>query len=280
MSGDQTESFQPKVGATVPKRYSTGLIIFHWISALIVLVMIGTGWWMLELIHDPVRMKSAFPIFQFHKSLGVLVFVITVGRITLRLRRQTPRLPASMPRWERLTALVAQATFYLLLIAIPVTGWLYISTEWAESLDKEFRAPSLFFGQVAVPYASAIAEADAGFRRYLSFHLSGVHAWLAFGLLALIALHAAAAFKHHLVDRDEVLSHMVPNVRHQSGREMGGAAPSPGLASLRIWLIASVVVAVVAVLGWMNNPAPPPVATVEATQAAAQQPASQLANEK
>ncbi|HKX23338.1 MAG TPA: cytochrome b/b6 domain-containing protein, partial [Rhizorhapis sp.] len=93
------------------------------------IVLIGTGWWMLELIRDPLRMKSAFPIFQFHNSLGVLVFAITLARIALRLRRKAPSLLAGMPGWERLTAFVAQATFYLLLVIIPVTGWLYISTE-------------------------------------------------------------------------------------------------------------------------------------------------------
>lgn len=268
MSGDQIDSELPEVGVTAPKRYSTGLIALHWISALVVIVLLATGWWMLELIRDPARMKSAFPIFQFHKSLGMLVFVVTLGRIALRLRRKAPSLPAGMPGWERLAALVAQASFYLLLVAIPVIGWLYISTEWAETLDKEFRSPTLFFGQFAVPYASVIAEAEAGVRRTLSFRLSGVHGWLAYGLLVLIALHAAAALKHHLVNKDNVLSHMVPGLRHQSGSEADSARPLFGLTSPKIWLIAGLVVVLVAALGWMNNPAPLPAATGGATQAA------------
>lgn len=280
MSGGQTEPVQPKVGASAPKRYSIGLIIFHWISALIVLVLIGTGWWMLELIRDPELMKSAFPIFQFHKSLGILIFVITLGRIALRLRRKAPSLPAGMPGWERLTAIVTQATFYLLLLAIPVTGWLYISTEWAESLDKEFRAPTLFFGQFVVPYASVIADAEAETRRTLSFHLSGAHGWLAYALLVLIALHVAATFKHLLVSKDNVLSHMVPGLRHQTRSEAESPPPFFGLASPKIWLVASVLVALTAAFGWMSNPAPPRTLTIEATEAAVQQSARQLANVK
>lgn len=268
MSGDQIDSELPVAGVSAPKRYSTGLLAFHWISALIVIVLLATGWWMLELICDPARMKSAFPIFQFHKSLGMLVFVVTLGRIALRLRRKPPSLPNGMPGWERLAALIAQATFYLLLVAIPVTGWLYISTEWAETLDKEFRSPTLFFGQFTIPYASAIAEAEAGVRRTLSFHLSGVHGWLAYGLLVLIALHTAAALKHHLMNKDNVLSHMVPGLRHQSGPEADTAPPLPGPASPKIWLIAGLTVAVVAALGWMNRPAPPPAAPVSTTPTA------------
>lgn len=264
MAGDQIDSDLPEVDVSEPKRYSTGLIALHWLSALIVITLLGTGWWMLELIRDPARMKSAFPIFQFHKSLGMLVFFVTLGRIALRLRRKAPSLPVDMPVWERLSALVAQATFYLLLVAIPATGWLYVSTEWAETLDKEFRSPTLFFGQFAVPYASVIAEAEQGIRRALSFHLSGVHGWLAYALLALIALHAAAALKHHLVNKDNVLSHMVPGLRHQSTPEVVSAPPSFGLTSPKIWLIAGLVIAVVAGLGWMNNPAPPSAATVGA----------------
>ena len=200
---------------------------------------------MLELIRDPLRMKSAFPIFQFHNSLGVLVFAITLARIALRLRRKAPSLLAGMPGWERLTAFVAQATFYLLLVIIPVTGWLYISTEWAESLDKEFKAPTLLFGQFAIPYASAIAEAEAGVRRTLSLHLSGAHAWLTYGLFALIVLHsaAAAAFKHYLVNKDNVLSHVIPAaVRHQSGSETDSPQFMSGLTSSKVWLIAGLIV--------------------------------------
>lgn len=267
MPEDQIVVELPESSAMAPKRYSFGLMAFHWISALVVIVLIGTGWWMLELIRDPARMKSAFPIFQFHKSLGMLVFAITLARIALRLRRKAPGLPVGMANWERLAALIAQALFYLLLVAIPLTGWLYISTEWAESLDKEFKASTLFFGQFAVPYANFISEAEAGVRRTLSFHLSGIHAWLAYGLLALIVLHVAASMKHHFLNRDDVLSHMLPGLRHRDGPDSEPTLPLLGLARLKIWLIACLVLAALGTLGWMkNSPPSPPAARAEVGQ--------------
>lgn len=216
---------------------------------------------MVELIHDPARMKSAFPLFQLHKSLGMLTFLATIARILVRLRQKTPNLPAGMPLWERVSALVAQAALYLLLIAVPLAGWLYISTEWAESLDKEFRSPTLFFGQFTVPYASFVSDASAGLRRALSFHLSGIHRWMAYGLLALIGLHGAAALKHHLVNKDEVLSHMLPSIRPRSGPRASPSPRSTNLRSARVWLLAVVSVIALAWLGWTANPAPSRVAT-------------------
>lgn len=237
-------------------RYGSTAIALHWLSGLIVLVMIGTGWWMLELIHDPARRAEAFPFFKFHKSLGFLILAITIARIGWRLTHRPPSLPARMPGWERISAFAAQAMFYSLLLVIPLSGWLYISTEWAEALDKQFKGDTFFFGLFAVPYFSPIAEAGEDVRRTLSFHLSGVHAWMAYGLLVLVALHAGAALKHHIIERDNVLAHMLPFLRRASEDLPEDAARRRGLGSLTVWIIAIAAVGAVAFSGWVANDPP------------------------
>jgi cytochrome b561 len=236
--------------------HGAAVLVFHWLSALIVLVMIGTGWWMLELIHDPAHRAASFPFFQFHKSLGFLILAITALRIGWRLTHRPPSLPAGMPGWERLSALAAQAMFYVLLVAIPLSGWMYISTEWAESMDKQFKGETLFFGLFAVPYFAPIADAGEELRRTLSFHLSGAHRWMAYGLLALVALHSAAALKHHFVERDNVLAHMLPFLKRRPESPDDDAARRPGLGSLMIWSVAIAVVGAAALLGWIANDPP------------------------
>lgn len=241
----------------VARHYGSAALVLHWLSALIVLVMIGTGWWMLELIHDPVRRAESFPFFQFHKSLGFLILAITAVRIGWRLTHRPPGLPLGMPGWERISAFVAQAIFYLLLVAIPLSGWMYISTEWAESLDRQFKGDTLFFGLFAVPYFAPIAEAGEELRRSLSFHLSSVHAWMAYGLLALVAAHVGAALKHHFIERDNVLVHMLPFLKRAPEDATDDADRRSGLGSLTVWFIAIAVVSAVALSGWVANDPPP-----------------------
>ncbi|MCP3732617.1 cytochrome b [Sphingomonas sp. MG17] len=249
--------------AAAVRRFPAGLIVIHWLSALLIAIMLATGWWMMELIDDPRRMTAAFPIFQFHKSLGLVVLAAAFFRIVLRTRRRVPALPRRMPGWERLTAFASHAALYILLVTVPLSGWSYISTQWAESLDKEFRAPSLFFGLVPIPYFPVIAEAEGGLRRALSFHLSGVHAWLAYGLLVLALFHVAAALKHHFIDRDNVLGSMLPGIR-QPDAEDGEASAPHKLTSGRVWLIAGGGIVALALLGWLFNP-PPPRRSVDTT---------------
>lgn len=249
------------------RSYGSAAIVLHWLSAMIVLAMIGTGWWMLELIHDPARRAEAFPFFKFHKSLGFLILAITIARIGWRLTHRPPSLPARMPGWERISAFAAQAMFYSLLLVIPLSGWLYISTEWAEALDKQFKGDTFFFGLFAVPYFPPIAEAGEDARRTLSFHLSGVHAWMAYGLLILVAAHAGAALKHHFFERDNVLTHMLPFLKRRPEYAADDAARRSGLGSLTVWFVAIAVIGAVALLGWTANDPPPRQQGAAASQA-------------
>jgi cytochrome b561 len=247
-------------GAVAPpyrKSYGRLAIAIHWLTAFSVLAMVAMGWWMMELVRDPAQRADAFPLFQLHKSIGLLILAVTLFRIVWRWRRPAPPLPAHMPAWERTMAVAAQAAFYLLLLAIPFTGWIYISTQWAESMDIPFAGKTLFFGLFKVPYLGIISDSAVEIRRSLSFRVSGVHAWLAYTLLVLAAMHAAAALKHYLFDRDNVLGHMLPWLSRKETDGTPVRRHGIGLSSPMIWLAATAMTAGVALAGWTLNTPPP-----------------------
>ena len=243
---------QPNVRRDVYDRFS---VLVHWVTAFCVVVLLGLGWWMMVLIRNPATRAHAFPLFPIHKSIGILVLTLTAARILWGLVRKAPPFPSSLADWERKTAHAVQALFYLLLVIVPLSGWLYASTEWAESLDKQFLAPTKFFGLFTVPYMPTVAEAAQPARRFLSFHLSSVHAYLAYGLLAFVALHVCGALKHHFVSRDSVLGRMIPWLPARAGDEEIEAPEKPAAKTFK-WLFAVALVVLLGTTGWMAREMP------------------------
>ena len=257
---------QPPIRRDVYDRFS---VLVHWVTACCVVVLLGLGWWMMELIRNPATRAQAFPLFPIHKSIGILVLMLSAARISWGLARKAPPFPASVAAWERKTAHAVQALFYLLLVIVPLSGWLYASTEWAESLDKEFLAPTKFFGLFTVPYMPTVAEAAQPVRRFLSFHLSSVHAYLAYGLLTFVALHVCGALKHHFVSRDSMLRRMIPWLPARAGDEEIEAPEKPSGKALK-WLVAAALVVLLGITGWMAAEVPgvpPPSTTIPADTA-------------
>jgi cytochrome b561 len=142
-----------------------------------------------------------FQLYQLHKSVGVTILLAAVLRLAWRLTNRPPELPADMSGLERALAVGSHRLLYLLLLAVPLAGWALVS---ASVLD----IPTVLFGVIPWPDLPGLphkAPAEDAFK--------ALHAWLAWGLLALVGLHAAAALRHHFVKRDPVLIHMLPFVR-------------------------------------------------------------------
>lgn len=172
---------------TTTARYSRVAIAFHWTIAVLVIanLVIGIG-------HEKVPALRA--LMGAHKAIGLTVLALTLGRIAWRLAHRPPPLPAAMPAWEKASAHGVHWLLYALLLAMPLTGWLMVS--------GPERWPLTWFGLFDLPYLPAsTAAADAGHEGHV---LLG---WL---MLALVALHVAAALRHHLLLRDGVLARMLP----------------------------------------------------------------------
>jgi cytochrome b561/polyisoprenoid-binding protein YceI len=186
-------------------RYSTVAIALHWlIAALIVTQVILAG-----------RMEGRptpqhFAITQLHKSIGITVLLLSLARLAWRLVNPPPPEPASLSRWERVLSVVVHWSFYLIMIGMPLTGWIMVST-------SRIAIPTVLYGLVPWPHIPGLPELAPGAKEaWHRFGVSSHHLIIKFGY-GLLALHVAGALKHQLFAADEpILSRMAPGAR--SGR--------------------------------------------------------------
>jgi cytochrome b561 len=187
-----------------PSRYTMVAIILHWVMALGILALAGTGLAMTHLELDPLNL---FQIYQLHKSIGVTVLLAALLRIAWRLFNRPPALPSSMTRLARMAAEGSHFLLYVFLVALPLTGWALVS---ASVLD----IPTVLYGVVPWPHLPVLSDLDN--KKPVEDALKLVHAYGAWALIALVAAHAGAALHHHFIAKDDVLRRMLPGRRNTS----------------------------------------------------------------
>ena len=174
----------------MPTAYTRTAIALHWLIALLIFALFPVGLYMVGLPLSPEKLR----IYSYHKWTGVTVFLLALLRLAWRLTHGAPPPPAAMPPWQRRLAAVSHGALYLLLLVIPLSGWV---------MSSALGVPVVYFGVLPLP--DLVAK-----NKELGEAVKVVHASLNFTLAALVVLHAAAALKHHLVDRDDVLVRMIP----------------------------------------------------------------------
>ena len=174
-----------------PRRWGGISQLLHWTIAILIVLIGIVGLVMGELPRSP----KYFWVYTAHKSLGLTVLALVLVRIGWRLYAGAPRPVPGTPRLQALLASATHGAIYLLILALPLSGWIYDS---ANAL-RPFR----WFGLVEVPKLVAPDEALAA-----SAH--GAHEWLFWLLMALVAGHAGAALYHHFIQRDATLARMLP----------------------------------------------------------------------
>lgn len=170
--------------------YTRTAIALHWLIALLIAAAFGMGYYMADLPLSPLKLK----IYSWHKWIGVTVFLLAVLRLVWRARHPAPPLPDDMPAWEKQVAGATHILLYLLMFAVPLSGWLMSSA-------AGFKV--VYFGVLPLPDLIGKDKELAEFLKFLHFTLTTV-----LGLLVLA--HIGAALKHRLLDRDEVLARMIP----------------------------------------------------------------------
>lgn len=173
-----------------PARYERAAVVLHWIVALLIIVLIGTGWYMVGI---PKNTPERAFFFNLHKSLGIVTAIFIAMLVVWRIRHVAPPLPSAMPKWERMAANLNHRLFYVLMVLVTLTGYLTSSFSGY--------GPKLF--GIALPHWG---WEDAALRG--SF--AAVHRITALIFAVLIAIHIAAALKHLLVDKDGVFQRMLP----------------------------------------------------------------------
>lgn len=173
--------------------HGTTMRVLHWLVAALVLLMIPAG---LVMVREGLGRGLQDALYLFHKNVGSLLILVVVLRLAWRLTHQPPDLPASMPGWQRRAAAASHVALYVLLIAMPVSGYVRVRAGGfpVEALDA-MGVPTL------VPEWKALADAASTF-----------HAIAAFTLIGVIVIHVGAALHHALIRRDGVWQRMWPPV--------------------------------------------------------------------
>ena len=195
------------------QRYTAVAIVLHWAIAISVLFMLPLGFVMHLRAEHGDASQALFDAYQLHKSIGLTVLALTLVRLAWRLMNPPPPLPDHMPAWERFAARATHWGFYVLTIALPLSGWLYVSAGWSIHDDAPLPVPTHYFGLFEVPALLGLTQASADVRASAAEAAFTAHWLLAYAAIALAALHVAAALKHHFFDRDETLAHMVPGMQ-------------------------------------------------------------------
>lgn len=189
-------------------RWGVGARTLHWLMALLIIGLGIVGLYMADLPNSPQKIK----IYALHKSFGLTVLALLLLRVAWRLADRRPdELP--MPRWQAFAARAVHVLLYVLMLALPLSGWLYNSAsgyplQWFWS----FNLPSLTGGADAALKGTAHAIHEYGF--YVL-------------VLALLA-HVGGALKHHVIDRDDTLVRMLPLLRR---RRAVPISPAPAVAA-------------------------------------------------
>jgi len=176
-----------------PVRYTPAAVALHWLLAALILFNLGFGLYTVGLPLSPQKLRY----FSWHKWVGVTVFMLSAARLLWRAFHPAPALPASMKPWEVRAAHASHALLYVLFFAAPLTGWLFSSAAGFQTV---------YLGVVPIP---DLLDKN----KELADVLKAMHRWINYTMAGVIAIHAAAAVKHHFLDRDDVLSRMLPTIR-------------------------------------------------------------------
>lgn len=167
------------------KRYHPALITLHWLLAVAILGMYVFGSFVLDDMHNTAPDKPT--LLSLHLIVGIAILVLTVVRLIVRVRMPRPD-PVPGSRGAQKVATALQHTTYTLTVLIVVSG-----------LVLAFSANlfSILFGHVGtLP------------KDFEDFTSHDIHGWLVNGLLAVVALHVAAALQHQFILKDNILSRM------------------------------------------------------------------------
>ncbi len=195
---------------TTSPRYTTVAITLHWVLAILVLSMIPIGWWMGDAILVKETRAQALEIFPLHKATGMTILALTVMRLLWRLSHKPPPLPQAMQAWEQTVARATHWMFYALLLAMPLSGWIYSSAGYSEAFRTFINVPVTWFGLFTVPEFPGVSTQPDEARKAIGLTAVFIHSKLAWVMLTLAGLHVAAALKHHFVNKDDVLTRMLP----------------------------------------------------------------------
>lgn len=176
-----------------PQRYHSLAIILHWVMAVGFLLMLGSGFLM---VNAPLEQFLQFQLYQWHKAGGVLLLCAFGLRLLLRFIQRQPALPAHLPTCEKRGAKLGHLGLYSLMLAMPFTGWVMVSS-------SVYGLPTMVFGWFEWPHIPGLAG-----NATLNTNAKTAHFYLALIFSVMIAVHILAVVKHMRLDGINLLRRM------------------------------------------------------------------------
>ncbi len=156
---------------------------------------------------DPLR----FTLTQWHKSFGIMVLLLALARIVWRLGHKPPALPTSATIFERIASHATHLAMYLLMVVIPVSGWVMVSV-------SPLNLTTELFGVITLPHISVLADMENS--EVIAARSVEAHMWLANTMIVLVLLHVAAALFHQFVKKDELILRMAISAEHRDQNDV------------------------------------------------------------
>ena len=173
----------------------------HWLTAILIITLLTVGFFMDEIGDKALKGQ----VYNLHKSFGLTLLLLGLVRITWASMNVKPGYSIKTPMWQQNAAKALHYLLYGLIIAMPISGWI-MSTAAGH-------APN-FFGLMVLPFPG-IPESKP-----LMEFFAEIHEFLAWAIIVSVAVHIAAALKHHFVEKDDVLIRMLPRRKLPTDKEI------------------------------------------------------------
>jgi cytochrome b561 len=177
------------------RRWGAIAQLLHWLIALFIIAQFTLAW----LFADLPAGARKLTLLARHKSIGISILTLACLRLGWRWANPTPTLPDTLKPYERRLARFTHSLLYVLLFAVPFTGW---------TMSSARGFPVSWFGLFTLP---DLVPKD----KSLYNMLVTTHTTLAWILGGVVTLHLGAALKHHFMLKDDVLRRMLPFASHK-----------------------------------------------------------------
>lgn len=173
-----------------PETYGAVTKTLHWTISPLIIILLGVGIYMADFAET----SQKFTLFRLHKEFGICVLMLAATRVLWHLYSHTPGFVPSLKPWEKIAARIAHIYLYVGMFCMPLTGW---------TLSSAAGRTVNFFGLFDLPN---LVAPDKNIQELCAT----IHQWLGYSLIPVIAVHFAAAMKHHFFDHDKTLKRMLP----------------------------------------------------------------------
>jgi cytochrome b561 len=181
-------------------KYTRTAIVLHWFIALLIGANLCLAW-----VVDYLPDEMERPIIDTHKSIGITVLGLALLRLLWRFSHRPPPLPHSYSRLERAGAALAHTLLYVVILALPLSGWMHDSA-WKDAATH----PMKLYALIPWPRLPWIMNLDPGLKETMHDVFGRIHEYFGYLLYVLVVLHIAGALKHQFVDRDAELQRILP----------------------------------------------------------------------